>query len=202
MHSFWGLKFDMWTVTKHRIFLNYYSYDQLSSKVKENTQNHRWFPKCWTKEARHKRLHTFYVHLDDIEKQTRITYGDGFQDRGYTCSDWSRARGASGGLVMFCFFIWVLVTSVGSSREKSSSCIFIMYILLCIMSFFNKITPQKMKKNPVLYDVACVSRFWTLSLVFSNNLQIWKPMGLQAWLFPLRSKQNGSLKNNWLMHLM
>ena len=168
MHSFWGLNFDMWTVTKHRTFLNYYSYDQLSSKGKENTQNHRWFPKCWTKEARRKRLHTFYVHLDDIEKQTRLTYGDGFQDRGYTCSDWNGARGASGGLVMFCFFIWVLVTWVGSSREKSSSCIFIMYIVLHIMSFFNKITPpQKMKKNPVLYDSCiCVGILNTIFGIF------------------------------------
>ncbi|XP_066881049.1 opalin isoform X1 [Kogia breviceps] len=43
-------------------------------------------------------LHTYYVHLDDVEKQTRLTYSDGFQDRGYTCSDWNGARGASGGL--------------------------------------------------------------------------------------------------------
>lgn len=58
---------------------------------------HGWYSEilCWTKEARYKKVHTVWLHLNEVQEQAEQTNDDRSQNSVFLCrgTDWKGAFG-------------------------------------------------------------------------------------------------------------
>lgn len=95
----------------------------------------------WAKKARHKRVHTGWFHIYNVQKQAKPIFvldvriksilGVGWE--------WKGIKGNLGVLIMFCFLIKVLVIQVCSLWKFSNRYRFLAYALLCMYTRLNTV---------------------------------------------------------------